>query len=92
MEEAEDAVAEEDEAVEVAAEEEEDDGDSAVAVQPDPPVVDILSQPPTGEPLNPSRRGSAAWEPFLDEDPYEGLEVRSMLQQPANPNLLGETS
>lgn len=50
-------------------------GDDALAAQPDS-VEAFLSQPPTGEPPNPGRRGSAAWEPFLDEDPYEGLEVR----------------
>ena len=55
---------------------EEEAGDGALAVQSDP-VADLLSQPPTGQPLNPGRRGSAAWEPFLDEDPYEGLEVCS---------------
>ena len=36
----------------------------------------MTSAPPT-EPLNPSRRGSAAWEPFAAEDnSFEGLEVR----------------
>lgn len=37
--------------------------------------LDLLMSDPTGQPLHPELRGARSWEPFVELDPDEGIEV-----------------